>query len=45
MTSEELDTLEIFLNTLTDWEFLGNPDLSDPFGTSAPVAKSTPPAR
>ena len=45
MTSEELDTLEIFLNTLTDWEFLGNPDLSDPFLTSAPVANSKPRGR
>jgi cytochrome c peroxidase len=42
MSSADLDTLEFFLHTLTDWEFLGDPDLSDPFATSAPVANSKP---
>ncbi|MCI0452609.1 MAG: cytochrome-c peroxidase [Candidatus Latescibacteria bacterium] len=45
MTSAELDTLEAFLETLTDWDFLTNPDLSDPFATTAPVAKSKPSGR
>jgi cytochrome c peroxidase len=45
MSAADLDTLEFFLHTLTDWEFLGNPDLSDPFATSAPVANSKPRAR
>lgn len=31
MTAAELDTLEAFLETLTDWDFLTNPALSDPF--------------
>ncbi len=31
MTPGEIDTLIIFLNTLTDPDFLGNPDLSNPF--------------
>lgn len=31
MSEADLDTLEFFLNTLTDWDFLTNPALSDPF--------------
>jgi cytochrome c peroxidase len=45
MTSAELDTLEAFLETLTDWDFLANPDLSDPFAATAPVAKHKGSAR
>ncbi len=45
MTSAELDTLEIFLETLTDWDFLTNPDLSNPFLSTTPVAKRQRPAR
>jgi cytochrome c peroxidase len=45
MSSADLDTLEFFLNTLTDWEFLADPDLSNPFEAPAAVARRKPPAR
>jgi cytochrome c peroxidase len=45
MSAADLDTLEFFLHTLTDWEFLADTTLSDPFSTSAPVANSKPRAR
>ncbi|HXV15047.1 MAG TPA: cytochrome c peroxidase [Candidatus Krumholzibacteria bacterium] len=45
MSSAELDTLEAFLETLTDWEFITNPDLSNPFETAAPVANRMRTAR
>jgi len=45
MTSAELDTLEAFLETLTDWDFLTNPDLSNPFESGSAVAKRKPSAR
>ena len=44
MTSAELDTLEAFLETLTDWDFLTNSDLSNPFLTTT-VAKPARDAR
>ena len=45
MTSAELDTLEAFLETLTDYDFLTNPNLSNPFVNAAPVANQRRPAR
>lgn len=42
LTQEEIDALIAFLNTLTDFDFLFNPDLSNPFLPEAPVA---PPSR
>ena len=37
MTEAELDDLEFFLQTLTDDEFLTNPDLSNPFQATVPL--------
>ncbi len=39
MSEADLDTLEFFLNTLTDTDFLENPDFSSPFETPPTVAK------
>lgn len=44
LTQEEIDALIAFLHTLTDTDFLFNPDLSNPFPPAAPVATSSPPA-
>lgn len=45
MTAAELDTLKAFLETLTDWDYLTNPDLSNPFEATATIAKPRRAAR
>ncbi len=40
MTSEDIEDLKAFLETLTDQDFLTDPALSNPFEGAAPVAKS-----
>ncbi len=39
MSAADLDTLEFFLHTLTDEDFLFNPDLSNPFETTVPLVE------
>lgn len=39
MTDAELDTLEFFLQTLTDEDFLFNPELSNPFAPTVPLVE------
>ena len=45
MTQEEIDALIVFLRTLTDPDFLSNPDLASPFPPAAQVATPDRPAR
>ena len=39
MTDAELDDLEAFLSTLTDQEFLFDPNLSNPFSPPVPLVE------
>ena len=41
ITDDEVDDLLAFLNALTDWSFVCNPDIADPFGT-VPMNENCP---